>query len=173
MKSDQEIIEVVAEELSLKLGRPAEEIKEKGLSAYDFSSDEVKIVFDDGSSANFKYSFYVENAKISIIAVFTEHCGYHLFRSSGVSVMTVPESWIEIDEETTFCCERFKEAVYEGKIKHADETPDETEWYFPESGHIYFCPFCGSHIKGEGFGTYDNDVKKGETQPSAQTMTGR
>lgn len=173
MNSDRRIIETVAEELSSKLGRPAEEIKEKGLSAYDFNSDEVEVLFEDGSSAKFRYSFYVENHGKGVIAVFSEHCGYHLFCSSGATVRAVPESWIEIDEEATFCCERFKETVYEGKIKHADETPDETEWYFPESGHLYFCPFCGSFIKGKGFGTYDQDVRKGETQPDAQTMTGR
>jgi hypothetical protein len=165
MKSNREIIEAVAEELSSKLGRPAEEIIEKGLSAYDFNADEVKIVFDDGSSANFKYSFYVENPIKNVIAVFTEHCGYHLFRSSGVTVMAVPESWVEIDEAATYCCERFKEAVSEGNIRHADDIPDETEWYLPETGHIYFCPFCGSHVKGDGFGTYDKDVRKGNTQP--------
>jgi hypothetical protein len=164
MKSNREIIETVAEELSSKLGRPAEEIIEKGLLAYDFNADEVEIVFDDGSSANFKCSFYVENPKKNVIAVFTEHCGYHLFRSSGVTVMAVPESWVEIYEAATYCCERFKEAVSEGNIKHADDIPDETEWYLPETGHIYFCPFCGSHVKGDGFGTYDKDVRKGNTQ---------
>ena len=163
MRSNREVIESVAEELSSKLGRPAEEIIEKGLLAYDFNADEVEVVFDDGSSANFKYSFYVENPAKDLIAVFTEHCGYHLFRSSGVTVMTAPESWVEIDEEATYCCERFREAVYEGKIKHADDIPDETEWYLPETGHIYFCPFCGKLVKGEGFGTYDEDVQKGDT----------
>lgn len=164
MRSNREIIESVAEELSSKLGRPAKEILEKGLSAYDFNADEVEIVFEDGSSANFKYSFYVVSAKKKVIAIFTEHCGYHLFRSIGATVMTVPESWVEIDEEAVYCCERFKEAVSEGKIKHADDIPDETEWYLPETGHIYFCPFCGKPLKGEGFGTYDEDVQGGETR---------
>jgi hypothetical protein len=160
MNSDRKIMEVVAEELSSKLGRPAEEIKVKGLSAYDFNSDAVEVLFEDGSSTNFKYSFYVESPEKAVIAVFTEHCGYHLFSSSGATVRTVPESWVEINGEAKYCCERFKEAVFEGKIKHADDTPDETEWYLPESGHIYYCPFCGSLIKGEGFGAYHEDVRK-------------
>jgi hypothetical protein len=42
----------------------------------------------------------------------------------------------------------------EGNICKADNH-DETEWYFPEGGHLYFCPICGVNIKGKGFGDYD------------------
>ena len=49
------------------------------------------------------------------------------------------------------CCERFRQCVEEGEIVHADDF-DETEWYIPEWHHVYYCPFCGSYIKGEGFG---------------------
>jgi len=57
--------------------------------------------------------------------------------------------------EVTYCCKRFKDTVEEGvfiKVKNYDET----EWIISELFHIYFCPFCGSHVKGEGFG--DSDV---------------
>ncbi len=55
-----------------------------------------------------------------------------------------------------YCCEEFKFNVEEcGVIKKADDLPDETEWYLNEGGHIYYCPFCGAFIKGEGFGEYD------------------
>ncbi len=53
-----------------------------------------------------------------------------------------------------YCCERFRESVNEGFIKKASGF-DETEWLFPEWLHLYFCPFCGSNIKGNGFGEYD------------------
>lgn len=89
----REIIETVADELSLKLGRSAEEISQNGLSAYDFTSnDEVEIVFEDGSSVKFKYSFYVECPGKGQIAVFTEHCGYHLFSSLGATVCSREDS---------------------------------------------------------------------------------
>lgn len=55
-----------------------------------------------------------------------------------------------------YCCERFQENVEEYKvIQKADDMPDETEWFMNEGGHIYYCPFCGAFIKGEGFGDYD------------------
>ena len=43
-----------------------------------------------------------------------------------------------------FCCERFEESVAEGKIEHSHDPNDETEWFFPEWLHIYYCPFCGA-----------------------------
>ena len=87
-----EIIETVADELSLKLGRSAEEIRQNGLSAHDFTSnDGVEMVFEDGSSVKFKYSFYVECPGKGLIDLFTEHCGYHLFSSPGATVLGKPE----------------------------------------------------------------------------------
>ena len=53
---------------------------------------------------------------------------------------------------STYCCSRFDNCVKNGEIMHADDMPDETEWYIPRWYHIYFCPFCGANIKGEGFG---------------------
>ena len=55
-----------------------------------------------------------------------------------------------------YCCERFKKSVETDKvILKASDIPDETEWYLNEGGHIYYCPFCGAFIKGEGFGNYN------------------
>jgi hypothetical protein len=50
-----------------------------------------------------------------------------------------------------FCCERFEEAVREKEIMRADVN-DETEWYIGTLWHIYYCPFCGTKIKGKGWG---------------------
>jgi len=50
-----------------------------------------------------------------------------------------------------YCCDRFKDTVLEKKVLRAKGF-DETEWYFPEWLHLYFCPFCGSNIQGNGFG---------------------
>ena len=55
-----------------------------------------------------------------------------------------------------YCCERFKLSVVEDKvIKQSTDLPDETEWHISRGGHIYYCPFCGAFIKGQGFGKYD------------------
>lgn len=56
------------------------------------------------------------------------------------------------------CCDRFKQAVEEHEIKfsYSDTTAvDETAWYIEGMWHIYYCPFCGKHIKGGGFGSFD------------------
>jgi hypothetical protein len=59
-----------------------------------------------------------------------------------------------------YCCVRFKESVKEGYIIKAD-TGDETEWYFKEWLHIYYCPYCGANVKGRGWGQFKDDPKKG------------
>lgn len=61
--------------------------------------------------------------------------------------------------KSAYCCNRFDVAVEEGYILKAEDF-DETEWYFPELGHLYFCPFCGTHIKDEGFGDFDKQKHK-------------
>lgn len=53
--------------------------------------------------------------------------------------------------ELVFCCEQFKAAYSNNEIMHADDF-DETEWYIPEWYHLFYCPFCGKYIKGQGFG---------------------
>jgi hypothetical protein len=56
------------------------------------------------------------------------------------------------------CCERFGEAYTEGEVSYAYENSnniDETEWFIDTLWHLYYCPFCGAFIKGQGFGTYD------------------
>jgi len=79
----------------------------------------------------------------------------HVLESLGAEVL------IESNKNTEygFCCSRFQESVKEGKFQHTD-VHDETEWFIPEWLHIYFCPFCGESIKGNGFGTYDQDGKR-------------
>ncbi|MCP4352093.1 MAG: hypothetical protein GY795_42055 [Desulfobacterales bacterium] len=55
-----------------------------------------------------------------------------------------------------YCCDEFKRNIEDYKvIEKAADIPDETEWYISGGGHIYYCPFCGTHIKGNGFGAYD------------------
>jgi hypothetical protein len=50
-----------------------------------------------------------------------------------------------------YCCKRFADCINEGEIVHAGGN-DETAWYVPNWHHLYYCPFCGAFIKGEGFG---------------------
>jgi len=51
----------------------------RGLSASDFSSSTVAITFEDDSKVEFMYAFIIEAPEFREVAVFTEHCGYHIF----------------------------------------------------------------------------------------------
>lgn len=59
-------------------------------------------------------------------------------------------------DEISFCCERLKDMfeIFDPKHKLLVFTRkfDETQWYINGLGHLHFCPFCGSHIAGKGFG---------------------
>jgi hypothetical protein len=48
------------------------------LGASDFDGS-VKIRFSDGSFLMFEYAFYAIDEAKNELAVFTEHCGYHVF----------------------------------------------------------------------------------------------
>jgi hypothetical protein len=61
------------------------------LSAADFPSGQaVRLDFPDGSFAHFEYAFFIEDPARRLIAVFTEHCGYHVFPSPDLSVTLLP-----------------------------------------------------------------------------------
>jgi len=52
------------------------------LGAGDFPPDKaLKLKFPDGSTAAFKYAMILELPAYHEIAVFTEHCGHHIFPS--------------------------------------------------------------------------------------------
>jgi hypothetical protein len=49
------------------------------LGAGDFSSNGLLIRFPDDSEVRFRYAFSLRDDEFGEIAVFTEHCGYHVF----------------------------------------------------------------------------------------------
>ncbi len=50
----------------------------RALSAVSFQNH-VAIRLADGSHAFFRHAFYLVDRDLDEIAVFTEHCGYHIF----------------------------------------------------------------------------------------------
>ena len=58
------------------LARPGAEYNQ--ISAADFVHD-LRITFEDGSNVFFNYAFYLTDTEAQEIAVFTEHCGYHIY----------------------------------------------------------------------------------------------
>jgi hypothetical protein len=83
------IIESWAEELAARLGRPAAEIRARGLSAQDFSNQQVELEFEDSSYALFHWAFHIESPAKRAIAVFTEHCGHFVVPLAGTSVTVI------------------------------------------------------------------------------------
>ena len=63
-------------ELSKKLKKDEKEITENGLEFQDFNG-EVLLTYEDGSCIHYRNAFMLSNKEE--IAVFTEHCGYHLY----------------------------------------------------------------------------------------------
>jgi hypothetical protein len=62
----------------IKYARETSGGKYDQLGASDFSGS-VKIKFPDGSFVLFEYAFYAIDRSKKELAVFTEHCGYHIF----------------------------------------------------------------------------------------------
>ncbi|GAA4049432.1 hypothetical protein GCM10022409_40010 [Hymenobacter glaciei] len=54
--------------------------KPEKLSASEFSSEtSVNIRFEDDSHVEYRYAFVIKAPEFREVAVFTEHCGYHIF----------------------------------------------------------------------------------------------
>ncbi|MBC6606638.1 hypothetical protein H8B13_07395 [Hymenobacter sp. BT188] len=55
-------------------------IEQHKLDASDFPLEGiVRIQFEDDSKVEFHYAFAIEAPEFREVAVFTEHCGYHVF----------------------------------------------------------------------------------------------
>ncbi len=81
MRKPSEVVADWAEALSKRLNRPVDEIRSRGLSALDFSPSRcVKLRYEDGSCADFRYAFACIRKETSSVAIFSEHCGYLEFR---------------------------------------------------------------------------------------------
>src|SRR5262245_36641444 len=85
-----QILEEWAEELASHLGRSVSELRAKGLGASDFPLDhELRVALMDGSFVQFRYAFAVASEAKRAIAVFTEHCGYHVFPNHDAVISQV------------------------------------------------------------------------------------
>lgn len=65
--------------------------KDRGyLTADEFDAGQgVRLRFADGSFAYFEFAFFIEDPERELVAVFTEHCGYHVFSSVELRIDTV------------------------------------------------------------------------------------
>ena len=47
------------------------------------------MIFDDGSTASFRYAILIEAPALNEIGIFTEHCGYHIFPLGGTHIARI------------------------------------------------------------------------------------
>jgi hypothetical protein len=88
-----EVLKEWTSEVASSLGRSAEEVRSSGLGAGDFPLDhDVRVTLMDGSFVQFKHAFAVHSEKRRAIAVFTEHCGYHVFPDHEAVISKVERS---------------------------------------------------------------------------------
>lgn len=62
--------------------------KYRSLGAESFVNN-LKIEFSDGSNSYFNFAFYLTDKEENEVAVFTEHCGYHIFPLFATNLITI------------------------------------------------------------------------------------
>lgn len=87
-----DMLEEWTEELSIHCGRPASAIASQGLRADDFSHD-VELGLGD-TVLYFRFAFCLVNESKGLLAVFSEHAGYHVFPAYNAWVCNVRKEWV-------------------------------------------------------------------------------
>ena len=67
------------------------------LSAEEFNNNHLKLNFADGSFAFFNFAFYLLDEESKEVAVFTEHCGYHIFPLLGTELELLEPKWPDVE----------------------------------------------------------------------------
>jgi hypothetical protein len=83
--ADQIIVEW-AVELAAHFGVTVEALRADPTRLVDFPAGKLRIELMDGSYVEFHWAFALINETFKAIAVFTEHCGHHVFPSHEAKV---------------------------------------------------------------------------------------
>ena len=70
----------------------------QALKATDFRHT-LKISFEDGSFALFRYAFYILGRQNNEVGISTEHCGYHIFPLVGTELELLESKWTDVGME--------------------------------------------------------------------------
>ncbi len=88
---------VFAGPLAARLGRPLEEIRDEGLGAFDFkTNEEVELTLCDGSTMSLRYAFFVVEPAQDLVGLFSEHCGYYFFGAASIRCVRQLQGGVEI-----------------------------------------------------------------------------
>lgn len=114
-RQQTEIIRIFAPELARLTGRPEDDLVRNGLSIRDFQSNaEVELQFADKSHAKFNFAFFIASREKNAVAVFTEHCGYHVFPYVDTTVVST-------NRETFGACAETPEGPQKWAVMRQDD----------------------------------------------------
>ncbi|MDM0121972.1 hypothetical protein [Variovorax arabinosiphilus] len=68
-----------SEELGVHLGCSAVDVRERSEAVMKFPLETVRMELMDGSLVEFRFAFFIVSDTKKAVAVFTEHCGHHVF----------------------------------------------------------------------------------------------
>ena len=68
-----------AEELAAHFGVSVAQLRESPTRVLDYPSGKLLVELMDGSSLEFQWAFHIHSPSKKAIAVFSEHCGHHVF----------------------------------------------------------------------------------------------
>jgi hypothetical protein len=68
-----------SDELGAHLGCPSGDVRERPEAVMRFPLETVRMELMDGSAVEFRCAFFIVSKTKKAVAVFTEHCGYHVF----------------------------------------------------------------------------------------------
>lgn len=79
--------------IQVELGEDRQE-----LTSADFRFS-LKINLEDDSFAFFQYAFYILDRENNEVAIFTEHCGYHIFPFYGTKLEMLESKWTDVGQK--------------------------------------------------------------------------
>jgi hypothetical protein len=68
-----------ASEIAAHFGRSVDDVLQEVRPWFDFPGGQLRIELMDGSVVQFEWAFHIASEAKRAIAVFTEHCGHHVF----------------------------------------------------------------------------------------------
>lgn len=68
-----------APELALHFERSVDDVMQKVRPWFDFPAGQLRVELMDGSVVQFNRAFHIVSEAKRAIAIFTEHCGHHVF----------------------------------------------------------------------------------------------
>jgi hypothetical protein len=76
-----------AVELAAHFGKTSDEVLQRIRPWFVFPPGQLRVELMDGSTAQFFHAFHIVSEPKRTIAVFTEHCGHHLYPYHGARVL--------------------------------------------------------------------------------------